>query len=113
MIKASCHCGAVQFEVDAPPGDVNSCNCSVCRRYGALWAYYQRPEERFAIENGVTDIYSWGDRDLEFHRCRVCGCVTYWMAVDRTYECLGINARLMPPELLDEIPVRYSDGASM
>jgi hypothetical protein len=35
------------------------------------------------------------------------------MAVDRTYERMGINARLLPPEVLADIPVRYSDGASM
>ncbi len=113
MIRASCHCGAVQFDIESPPGDVNSCNCSICRRYGALWAYYQRGQLHFAVENGETERYSWGDRDLEFHRCRVCGCVVYWMAVDRTYERMGINARLFPPEVLADIPVRYSDGASM
>ncbi len=113
MIKASCHCGAVQVEIDSLPGDVNSCNCSICRRYGALWAYYQRRQVRFSTENDVTERYSWGDRDLEFHRCRVCGCVIYWKAVDPTYERMGINARLFPPEVLAGILVRHGDGASM
>jgi hypothetical protein len=113
MIEASCHCGAVRFVVESSPSDVNSCNCSICRRYGALWAYYQLPLVRFASENGATDIYAWGDRDLEFHRCRVCGCVTHWMSMDRTYTRMGVNARLMPSEVLAAIPVRHSDGASM
>jgi hypothetical protein len=113
MIKASCHCGAVRFTVEVPPDDVNSCNCSICRRYGTLWAYYQGPQVQFAIENGPTDIYSWGDKDLEFHRCRACGCVTHWVAVDQTYKRMGLNARLMPPEVLAAIPVRQSDGASV
>jgi len=109
MIEASCHCGAVQFSVPSPPGDVNACNCSICRRYGALWGYYAPAQVRFSRENGPTDIYMWGDRDLEFHRCRGCGCVTHWSTVDR----MGVNARLMAPEVVAAIPLRYGDGASM
>ena len=39
-VSASCHCGSVRLEVDAPPSEVTECNCSLCRRYGVLWAYY-------------------------------------------------------------------------
>ena len=68
---------------------------------------------QFAATNGPTEIYMWGDRELEFHRCRTCGCVTHWSAVDRTEERMGVNARLMPPEALELIPVVHGDGASM
>ena len=39
-VSASCHCGSVRLEVDTPPSEVTECNCSICRRYGVLWAYY-------------------------------------------------------------------------
>ncbi len=113
MNQASCHCGAIRFAVETTPRDVNDCNCSICRRYGALWAYYAPAQVRFAAENGATDIYMWGDRGLEFHRCRACGCVTHWSPTDRSYLRMGVNARLMPPEVLAAIPVRHGDGASM
>lgn len=112
MIEASCHCGAVRFTVEATPADVNDCNCSICRRYGTLWAYYPPPQVRFAAENGPTDVHIWGDRMIEFHRCRTCGCVTHWAPVDRTYQRMGVNARLMPPEVLAAIPVVHGGGAS-
>jgi hypothetical protein len=113
MIEASCHCGAVRFAVETAPDEVNDCNCSICRRYGTLWAYYERPQVRFATGNGPTDIYMWGDRELEFHRCRTCGCLTHWSAVDRAYARMGVNARLMPADVLAAIPVVHGDGASM
>jgi len=113
MIEASCHCGAIQFEVETGPDEVTDCNCSICRRYGTRWAYYQRPQVRFAAQNGPTDIYMWGDKDLEFHRCRVCGCVTHWSSVDPSYVRMGVNARLMAPEVLSATPVRHFDGAAM
>lgn len=113
MIEASCHCGAIRFSVEAPPEDVNSCNCSICRRYGTLWGYYQRPTVTFAPDNGPTDVYLWGDRSLGFHRCRGCGCVVWWLSADPAYERMGVNARLFPPDVLAPIPIRFGDGASM
>jgi hypothetical protein len=113
MIEASCHCGAVRFAVATAPADINDCNCSICRRYGTLWAYYQAPQVRFDPQNGPTDVYMWGDRMLEFHRCHTCGCVTHWSAIDPSYMRMGLNAQLMPPEVLAATPVRHTDGASM
>lgn len=100
MIDASCHCGAVRFTVDAAPDEVNDCDCSLCRRYGARWAYYHPSRVDFAPDCGPTDIYMWGARRLEFHRCASCGCVTHWRAVDRNRPMMGVSTRMMPPEAL-------------
>jgi hypothetical protein len=112
MIEASCHCGAIRFEVETAPDEVTDCNCSICRRQGTLWAYYEAPQVRFAAENGPTDIYMWRFRMLEFHRCHTCGCVTHWQAADRSFTRMGVNARLMAPEVLSAAPVNHFDGAA-
>ena len=111
MIAASCHCGAVTLEVAAPPETVTDCNCSICRRTGLLWAYYAPEQVRIQPPEAATDIYMWGDRCLELHRCRVCGCVTHWAPVDRALGRMGVNARLLPPEVLAAARVRRFDGA--
>ena len=38
--KATCHCGAVEMELNLPNGLVNvrRCDCSLCRRRGAIMA---------------------------------------------------------------------------
>ena len=41
MLTATCHCGALRIEVPRKPSSLTSCNCSICRRYGTLWAYYK------------------------------------------------------------------------
>lgn len=105
MIEASCHCGAIRIAVEAAPGDVNDCDCSICRRYGALWAYYHPSQVRLVTGDGQTEVYMWGSRKLEFHRCRACGCVTHWSAVDRSRPRMGVNARMMPPDVLANVPV--------
>ena len=112
MIEASCHCGAVKFTVETAPDALTDCNCSICRRYGVLWAYYQAPQVVFAATNGPTDVYLWGRRQLGFHRCHGCGCVTHWAAFDRGYTRMGVNARLLSPEVFEAVPVRQLDGAS-
>ena len=44
MVESSCHCGAITLRIDTAPETVTDCNCSICRRYGVLWAYY-RPSQ--------------------------------------------------------------------
>lgn len=113
MVDASCHCGAIRFTVDTAPDEVNDCNCSICRRYGTLWAYYAPAQVRFAADAGPTDTYIWGDRTLAFHRCRSCGCVTHWSPANPSHPRMGVNARLMAPEVLAAARVFHGDGASM
>ena len=38
-IVGACHCGAVTWTFSERPDAATSCNCTVCRRYGVLWAY--------------------------------------------------------------------------
>ncbi len=73
-----------------------------------LWAYYSPKDVK--VTGGATDIYMRGERKTEFHRCKNCGCVTHWTAVDQTRDRMGVNARLMAPEVLARARVRHLDG---
>jgi hypothetical protein len=108
VIESSCHCGAVRLEISRAPEEVTDCNCTLCHSYGVLWAYYS-PED-VKVTGGATDIYMRGERKTEFHRCKNCGCVTHWTAVDKTRDRMGVNARLMAPEILAGARVRHLDG---
>jgi hypothetical protein len=108
MIEASCHCGTVKIAVEAAPTEVTSCNCSICRRLGTLWAYYAPPTVRIT---GATAGYRWGEKSIEFHRCAGCGCTTHWSPLNPDGKHMGINARLMDPAVLAAARVRRLDGA--
>jgi hypothetical protein len=111
MIEASCHCGAVKLTCTPAPTEVTDCNCSICRRYGTLWAYYSPRDVTIEPPQGATDIYMWDDRSIAFHRCKTCGCVTHWAPVDPARDRMGVNARLMPLETVAAARVRKLDGA--
>jgi hypothetical protein len=113
MIAASCHCGAVRIEVADRPRELTSCNCSLCRRLGALWAYCPPDRVRFTAGAGKTVPYVQGDRTLEMHHCPTCGCLTHWESTDKTAAGrMAVNARLMAPADIEGVPVRRFDGAS-
>jgi len=111
MVSASCHCGSVRIEIEAPPTEVTECDCSLCSRYGVLWAYFLPDRVRRSPPDPPTEVYMWDGRSIEFHRCPNCGCVSHWAAADRRRDRMGVNARLMPPEVLAGARVRHRDGA--
>ena len=111
MITATCHCRAIRLEMVRPPDSVTQCNCSICRRLGALWAYFAPREVKVTAKPGATHPYVWGDRMLAFHRCRSCGVTTHWQSLDGTQERMGINGRIIEGLDWETIRIRPFDGA--
>ncbi|MCZ6853556.1 MAG: GFA family protein [Gammaproteobacteria bacterium] len=112
MLEASCHCGAVHMEITEPPRSLIDCNCSICRRLGALWAFYTPDEVKVTCATGSTATYLWGDKHVEYHHCSTCGCTTHYVStkksgVDRT----AVNARMMDPADIESVPIKKFDGA--
>ena len=115
MPTATCHCGAIKVEVPREPESVTECNCSICRRYGVLWAYYKDAEVTLTATTGsadATDNYVWGDKSLKFIRCKHCGCVMQWRTLTVGPDSnTGVNARNFEPSIMDKVKVRRLDGA--
>ena len=112
MLSATCHCGAVRIEVPRPPQKLTICNCSICRRYGALWAYYKAGAVRVTGHPENTTEYVWGDKTLRTIRCRKCGCVTHWEPLQpKPNSRLAVNARNFDPSALGSVRIRRFDGA--
>jgi hypothetical protein len=109
-MTGTCHCGSVTIRVASAPTEVTSCNCSICRRLGTLWAYYAPAD---VCVSGATATYQWGEKSIDFHHCPTCGCTTHWSRREGgDADRMGINARLLAPEVLAGARVRRLDGAS-
>ena len=114
MLEGSCHCGAVRWRFEGVPESATACNCSLCRRYGALWAYDFEGESLSVT--GATQVYIWGRRWLEFHFCPQCGCIAYWRARVQDPEGrrrMGFNLRLATPEAVGAIALIHHDTETM
>jgi hypothetical protein len=110
MVEGSCHCGAVRWRFSRVPEDATACNCTACRRYGALWAYDYEGE---AIEvSGPTRAYVRGD-SLAFHFCAECGCVAYWRGLhpgEDGRRRIAVNLRLADPAQIGHVVLDHFDG---
>ena len=110
MIEGTCHCGAVRWEFDRIPEAATVCNCTVCRRYGALWAYdYEGEGIRVS---GATRAYVRGE-SIGFHFCPACGCVAYWRALAPKQDgrrSIAVNLRMTEPERVAQVPIDRFDG---
>ena len=77
--NGSCHCGAVVFEVKLPNGlqNLRRCNCSLCRRKGAIMASV--PLDSLRVLRGADDLvlYQWNTRTAKHYFCRICGIYTH------------------------------------
>jgi hypothetical protein len=77
--KASCHCGAVQLELSLPDGivDPRRCDCSICRRKGAIVASV--PLSGITIIRGadVLRLYQFNTGTAKHYFCSVCGIYTH------------------------------------
>ena len=113
MLSGACHCGAVHVTIPRKPRSVTDCKCSICRRYGVLWAYYKAATVRVAAKRGATQSYSWGRKSLKFVRCKKCGCVVCWQPVKPGAKSwMGVNYRNFGLELLNAVRIRRLDGAA-
>ncbi|MBN9430994.1 MAG: GFA family protein [Bosea sp.] len=110
----TCHCGGAHWTLSGDPGPVTACNCTLCRRYVALWAY-DFENERVAL-NGTTTAFPRHDRKkpvLETHFCPTCGCLLCWRDLTTTADGrrrMAVNIRLAPPEAVAHLPVHHFDG---
>jgi len=75
----SCHCGRVAFEVDLPDGlvDPRHCNCSICRRRGAIVATAPLGGLRIVRGQDHVRCYQFGTNTAKHYFCPTCGIYTH------------------------------------
>ena len=112
MIEGSCHCGKVAWRFGGLPESATACSCTVCRRYGTLWAY-DYEDGRIKV-SGPTRAYSWDEQNIGFHFCETCGGLAYWRGLNLLADGrrrMAVNLRLaQDPDQVSPIPIRHFDG---
>ncbi|MBN3563329.1 GFA family protein [Aliamphritea spongicola] len=109
VYSGQCHCGAVKFEVNTDLQPVVRCNCSLCRRKGALM--HRTEQENFTLLKGAENLgcYQFHTHKAEHYFCKTCGIYTHHRPrmnpalVGVNVGCLdGVDSALLPDaELID------------
>lgn len=76
MIRGSCLCGAVRYEIAAPPRQITHCHCSRCRKaHGAAFATYAAvAADAFRYVTGAERVVRYlSSPVVERCFCGVCG----------------------------------------
>ena len=115
MLNLTCLCGHVRVDVQKRPDFINECNCLLCGKSGAQWAYFHPSD--VSVE-GATKGYSRSDKEdpaAEVHFCETCGSTTHFVltpgAVAKFGNVqMGVNMRLADEADLAGIELRYPDG---
>lgn len=72
-----CHCGAVRFEARTTLAPATRCNCSFCRRRGAVMANVAAEDFRLLAGEGALGLYQWNMRIARHYFCKRCGIYTF------------------------------------
>lgn len=110
--RASCHCGAVVLELALPDGIVNPrrCNCSICRRKGAIVASVPLAGLRVIKGAESLTLYQFNTMTARHYFCMHCGIYTHHQRRSNPAE-YGYNVGCLDgvdPFLLGPVPT--SDG---
>lgn len=96
IYTGGCHCGAVQFEVDAPEQiECIECNCSICTKAGYLHLIV--PNSRFRLRQGSDHLreYTFNTGVAKHYFCLTCGIKSFYVprsnpnGVDVNVRCLN------------------------
>jgi hypothetical protein len=112
VLAGSCHCGAVGIRIPEVALEFIDCNCSICRRLGALWALYDARRVQIDGRPDDLDAYVWGRKTIATFRCRRCGCATHWESLPSAARPrVGVNMRMFDHDIHAGVRIRRFDGA--
>jgi hypothetical protein len=110
--KLTCHCGAVELEVELADGlaTASRCDCSFCARRGAIAATVPLDGLRVVRGADKLTLYQWGTKTARHYFCSVCGIYTHHQRRVNPNE-YGVNVGALEgvnPRDLGEVP--WNDG---
>lgn len=107
--QASCHCGAVRFQVRLGAGldTARRCNCSYCRMRGAVAVSASLEDIEITSGEELLTLYQFNTMQAKHYFCSKCGIYTHHQRRSNPGQ-YGINAACLEgisPFDFEEVPV--------
>ncbi|MDB9878989.1 GFA family protein [Pseudomonadales bacterium] len=92
-----CHCGEVQFEVEAStPLVCHECNCSICSKAGYLHLIVPLSQWRLLRGEESLATYTFGSGIAKHTFCRSCGVKSFYTPRSNP-DGVSVNVRCLDP----------------
>ena len=79
MKKLTCHCGAVEAEINVSDKleKVLRCNCSICKRKGAIMSMVKNEDFKITKGEDKLRLYQFHSKVAKHYFCSNCGIYTH------------------------------------
>jgi hypothetical protein len=112
-LRGGCHCGAIAYTVELDPATAITCNCSICSRLGAVWAF--TPKTKFTLTKGDGRLGDYQfNKHVAHHRfCPSCGIESFAQGKGKDgSDQVGINLRCCEGIDVNKLEPKQVDGRS-
>ena len=111
--SGSCHCGKLAYTVDEDvPTKAMECNCSFCRRIGALHHFTTPDKFRREADEADIQVYMFNKHVIRHMFCKTCGNAPFAEGQGPKGPMVEINLRCAEGVDLDALEITKFDGAS-
>ena len=104
----SCHCGAVNFEIETDLKNIKQCNCSICKRKNAKMNLVSKDKLKITKGEDNIALYEFGTKQAKHYFCKTCGIYTHHIrksdpnGIGVNISCLeGVDSFKFSAEVLD------------
>jgi hypothetical protein len=112
LYRGSCHCGAVQFEIETEITDLYVCDCSLCSKKNALMTSVHEDNFKLIAGEDKLSLYQWNAKIARHFFCSVCGIYPFHKKRSMP-DHYGVNVRCLAGFDHTSIAVRRADGKTM
>jgi hypothetical protein len=114
LYRGSCHCGDVKFDAQGDLQRVMACNCSICRRKGALMWFVPLAHMTLLTPEENLATYTFNKHVIRHRFCKRCGIHAFGEGVHPDGTAMAaINVRCLDDVDIDALPVTHFDGRSL
>lgn len=111
--EGSCHCGKIRYETTTDLAMTLTCNCSICRRTGAILTFVSPDDFVLKAGDDAATDYQFNKKAIHHLFCSTCGVRAWGHGIGADgKKMISLNVRCLAGVDLDSLtPMKY-DGAS-
>jgi len=93
MLKASCQCGSVRFQIDDTPASATACHCLQCRKQsGHFFASANVAKASVALEGAESITWYQASEKVRRGFCSRCGSWLFWEPLHHDWTSVALGA---------------------